>query len=253
MSNTLQALHASATDLAELVGTLTSDDLRAGAYPDAWTIADTLSHLGSGAVIMAGALDFALAGAPVPDDFMSPIWDEWNAKSPESQAGDLIVADQALLEAFAAVDEATGATLRFPMGDHDIDFATFVQHRLFEHVVHTWDVRVALEETATLLATAVPSLVDGVGGAGVVGVPIPDERTVVVHTVDPDRTFRLELGPDAVLVEPDADAGGDLDHLRLGAEAFVRLITGRLDVAHTPSDIDGTVDLDELRAIFTGY
>jgi hypothetical protein len=38
------------------------------------------------------------------------------------------------------------------------------------------------------------------------------------------------------------------------AEAFVRLVYGRLDPAHTPASITGDpADLDHLRQVFTGF
>ncbi len=254
MSNRLQALRTSVAALAELVDALDGDDLRRPAYPAEWTVADTLSHLGSGAVIMTEVLASALARTPLADGFAPGVWDEWNAKSPEAQAADLAAVDRAFLEALEAVDADDAAVLRIPMEGHDIDFATFTQHRLDEHALHFWDVRVAFEPAATLLDVAVPAVLDGLGlAAGMSGEPIPDERTVIVHTFDPPRTLRLELGPDAVVVEPEPRPDPGLEELHLGAEAFIRLVYGRMDVDHTPPGVGGTADLDEIRAIFTGF
>jgi hypothetical protein len=49
------------------------------------------------------------------------------------------------------------------------------------------------------------------------------------------------------------EPGGDppAPDLELPAEAFVRLVYGRLDPAHTPP-VSGTADLDELRSVFPG-
>ena len=44
-----------------------------------------------------------------------------------------------------------------------------------------------------------------------------------------------------------------LSELSLPAEAFIRLIYGRLDPAHTPRVEAAGVDLDELRLIFPGF
>ena len=44
-----------------------------------------------------------------------------------------------------------------------------------------------------------------------------------------------------------------LSELRLPAEAFVRLLYGRLDPDHTPPAESTGVDLDELRPIFPGF
>lgn len=254
MWNNLHALRSSIADLAELVASLETDDLTRSAYPSEWSVADTLSHLGSGAVIMADLLGFTRDGATPPGDFMTATWDVWNAKSPRDQADGLIDVDRRLLDAFEAVDDADAGAMRIPMSDGDIDFTTFVQHRLDEHVVHTWDVRVAFDPAATLLDGAVAEVLQGVARtAEISGKPIPAERTVVVHTFDPARTLRLELGPDAVIVESASQLDRDLDEVHLPAEALIRLVYGRMDADHTPHGVGGSVDLDELRGIFPGY
>lgn len=254
MSESLNALRTSVTALANLVDGLEPEALTRSAYPTEWTIADTLSHLGSGAVIMTAVLGWTLEGTPTPDGFMNGVWDEWNAKEPVDQARDLLAADRTFLEALEAVSEADAVRLRIAMGDLDIDFATFVQHRLDEHVVHSWDVHVALDPDATLLDAAVPAVLDGLAwAAGVAGRPIAEERTVIVHTFDPPRVLRLELGPDAVMLEPESRPDRRLAELHLPAEALVRLVYGRLDVDHVPHGVGGTADLDELRGIFPGF
>jgi len=252
MPNSLHALRTSVAALAESVAALDDEDLGRPAYPSEWSVADTLSHLGSGAVIMTRALEAALAGEAIADDFMTSVWDEWNAKSPGAQAADLVVADRAFLAALESVSQADAARVRIPMDD--LDFPTLVQHRLDEHVLHSWDVRVAFEPAAELLPAVVPAVLHGLGwAAGRSGKPIPDERTVIVHTFDPASTLRLELGPDAVIIEPEPRPDPHLYELHLGAEALVRLVYGRLDADHTPPGVGGTADLDELRSIFTGF
>ena len=250
----LDALDASVTALAELVDTLDDTALTEPAYPSAWTVADTLSHLGSGAEIMGGMLAAAVADEVVPDGRSQQIWDRWNAKSPIDQARDLPGPDRAFVDAVGDLDEGTVAHLRIPMGDTRIDVAELVQHRLDEHVVHSWDVRVAFDATRTLPAEMVPHLVDHLGPAAQLsGRPVDDERTVVVHTFEPGRSFRLELGPDAVILESDVRPDRTLEELHLPAEALVRLVYGRLDPDHTPSGVGGSADLDELRSIFVGF
>ena len=70
-----------------------------------------------------------------------------------------------------------------------------------------------------------------------------------VHTTDPERDFTVTTGPDAVALAP--GSGGDPE-LTMPAEAFIRLVYGRLDPAHTPAvDGDGAL-LDQLRATFPG-
>jgi hypothetical protein len=106
----LHALSASADRLRALVTPLDDAALEQGAYPSEWTIADVLSHLGSGAVIQQRRLDDALAGRPTPDDIGPPVWDEWNAKSPRAKADDGLRADRALVDRIAAVTAGPGTT-----------------------------------------------------------------------------------------------------------------------------------------------
>ncbi len=65
------------------------------------------SRLGCGH--LPRGLQDTLAGTDTPDDFNPSVWDEWNAKTPRAQADDALVADEALMEAFEAVDEAERA------------------------------------------------------------------------------------------------------------------------------------------------
>jgi hypothetical protein len=124
--------------------------------------------------------------------------------------------------------------------------------RVGEHAVHTWAVAVALDPAATVAPDAVGLLIDTLGPlAARTGKPDGKQRRVRVVTSDPKRQFVLETGEAVSLEESDGEPG--LPELRLPAEAFVRLVYGRLDPAHTPPvEADG-VDLDELRAIFPGF
>ena len=64
MSATLSALAGSVQHLRDIAEPLESAQLRSRGYPSEWTIADVLSHVGSGAVIMRRRLDDSLAGIP---------------------------------------------------------------------------------------------------------------------------------------------------------------------------------------------
>lgn len=96
MSDSLAALHDSVDRLAALVAPLAPEVLGTPAYPTEWTIADTLSHVGSGAVIFLRLVDDSLAGEETPGDAFPAVWDEWNAKAPADQAADALVADRVL-------------------------------------------------------------------------------------------------------------------------------------------------------------
>jgi uncharacterized protein (TIGR03083 family) len=250
MIDELTALRASVARLRALVEPLDGAQLRASAYPSEWSIAEVLSHVGSGAVIMGLRIEAERSGHELADDFAPPIWDEWNAKSPEAQAADALVADAALVDQFASLTDAEREKLRFSMGPLQLDAQEFVGLRVNEHALHTWDVEVALQPTATLPTDATAVIIDNLGMiAGFTGKPADDERVISVRTTEPSRAFTLALGPSRVaLTATEYDHPPDLE---LPAEAFVRLVYGRLDPAHTPP-VHGPADLDELRRTFPG-
>ena len=135
------------------------------------------------------------------------------------------------------------------------DLAGLVQMRLSEHVLHTWDVAVALDPTVVLPGDAVALVVDRLDAlVAWTGRPQPGLQ-VRVETSGAERVFLLtESDERAVLTATDrAVTGTDLPMLHLPAEAFVRLVYGRLDAEHTPDGVqaDG-LDLDDLRKVFPG-
>ena len=138
----LDALRISVERLNAIAGTLTEHDLTGPAYPTDWTIADVLSHLGSGAAIFIRRLDDILAGQETPEEFPSAVWDEWDSKSPEAKRTDGLTADTAFLDALEGVSAAQREQFTFSMGPIDVDFDGFVGLRLNEHALHTWDIDV---------------------------------------------------------------------------------------------------------------
>ena len=59
-----------------------------------------LSHLGSGAEIFSLVIEAGVTGAepPTMEEFQ-PIWDTWNARTPEEQAAQSMAANEALVVA----------------------------------------------------------------------------------------------------------------------------------------------------------
>ena len=250
MTEHVDVLRASVERLRGIVEELDPGQLEMPAYPSEWTIADVLSHLGSGAVILQRRLDDAIAGSMTPSEFAQPIWDAWNAKSPQAQASDALVADHAFIDRLGSLadDERVGFT--FALGPMTFDFAGFVGLRLNEHALHTWDIEVIFDPGATLAPDATRLVIDNLEmTARYAGKPTGSEHHVAVRTSEPRRTFALTLGAEAVSLEP-ADLVGEPD-LEIPAEAFVRLVYGRLDPEHTPPT-RGPADLDELRRVFSG-
>jgi hypothetical protein len=137
-----------------------------------------------------------------------------------------------------------------------VDLATVVRLRLSELTLHSWDVRVTFDDAAVLPSDAASELVEGtlplawIGKAGAL-----DGRTaaVAVTTTEPQSQFTLRLqDPVSVDTEDSSDPDGTLT---LPAEAWLRLVAGRLPAPRTPAEVKltGSVDLDLLRAVFPGY
>jgi len=241
----VQVIGASAQRLADLVEQLSPEHLRQQAYPSEWTVADVLSHLGSGGTIMRLRLDGE-------EGDMQAIWDEWNAKDPEAQAEDSLLADDLLQERLYALTAEDQDNMRFAMGPAELDLLTFLALRLNEHSLHTWDVAVTLDATATLPEDEAALIVDTLPMiVRWAGKPTGTERDLSIRTVSPDRAFALALRADGVSLS----AGDPVDKpdLVLPAEALIRLVYGRLDPDHTPRGIVGVGHLDELRQAFPGF
>jgi uncharacterized protein (TIGR03083 family) len=249
----IAALRTSHDRLQAIVEPLDLGQLEQPAYPSKWSIAQVLSHIGSQAEIFGLWLDSSLNGTEPPGrETFGPIWDSWNARSPQVQAADALRADQIMLERMESLDADQLAGLHLNLFGMDLDAAGLGRMRVSEHSVHTWDVAVALDPAATIAPDAVALLIDTLGPfVGRAAKPDGVERRLRVSTTDPERDFILATGEPVTLTP--ADGEGGLPELRLPAEAFIRLVYGRLDPAHTPAVQASGVDLDELRAVFPGF
>lgn len=209
-----------------------------------------LSHLGSGAVITQRRLEDTLAGRETPDDHAPSVWEEWNAKTPSEQRRDALGADAALLTRLAEVPVELRPAVSFAMGPMSSSFADFVAMRLNEHAFHTWDIEVTRDPSATLLPQAVELVVDNLEVvARFTARPTGDIHEIAVSTTAPERAFVIDLTEQNAALRPgDPHAQPDLV---LPAEAFARLVYGRLDAAHTPP-LDSSGLLDDLREVFPG-
>jgi uncharacterized protein (TIGR03083 family) len=246
------ALRASHDRLSAIVAGLDADGLRAQSYDKEWTIADVLSHLGSGAEIFSLSLEAGLAGAEPPTmaDFQ-PIWDEWNALSPEEQAARSVAANEALVSRIESLTPAEREAFSITMfGRMTLDLAGFLGMRLSEHAVHTWDVAVAVDPTARIAPEAVGLLAVGLPMfAGFVGKQQEEPSVIAVTTTEPAVTFTLDTA--GVTLTPGST--GAKASLALPAEAFVRLVYGRrLDQDAEVTTADG-VSGSELAAVFPGF
>jgi hypothetical protein len=140
----ISELRASQQRQAELVARITPEELRRPSFDREWTVAQLLSHMGSGAEITRDRLASALAGGGSfePAD-AEKVWDRWNAMAPEQQAAEMVESDGALVDAFEGLDERTRRELRIPFfGEIVHDVARAAAMRLNEHAlpiaVPTW-------------------------------------------------------------------------------------------------------------------
>jgi uncharacterized protein (TIGR03083 family) len=250
MNPRLAALGTSVERLHRLVADLSDADLVAPAYPANWTIADVLSHIGSGAEIMQRRLDDSLVERPTPEDFTPGVWAAWNAKPPRAQAEEALVADRRLLERMESLSEDERSTLRFSMGPLELGFDGLVGMRLNEHALHTWDIEVVRNPSAVLPADATAQIVDNLELiARFTGKTTGAGRTIVVRTTGPERAFTITIGPDRVEFAPAAEA--EVPDAEMPAEAFARLIYGRLDPEHSPP-LTAAATVAVLRDVFPG-
>jgi uncharacterized protein (TIGR03083 family) len=254
----ITALRTGHDDFAAVVTKFQPDDLAHPSGASEWTVAQVLSHLGSGAEIGLATLESALAGGgPRGMEFNQSVWGRWDSMSPAEQAANFLPANEKLLLRYEGLDEATKTDLRIDFGflPMPVDVATAAGMRLNEFALHTWDVRVGFDPTATLAPEATPLLFDSI--APLVGFTGKADRVdgtvrLAVHTTDPARSFGVVID-DTVTID-DVPESADAE-LSAPAEYVIRLFTGRHGAAHTPDSVvvTGAVTLDDLRRVFPGF
>ncbi|WP_086847110.1 maleylpyruvate isomerase family mycothiol-dependent enzyme [Amycolatopsis kentuckyensis] len=253
VDRTITALRSEHDTLADLVRGLTDDQLVVPSGAAEWTVAQALSHLGSGAEIGRAPIARA-AGETVAAEDNPTIWARWDASAPRAQAEGFLEHNARWLETVEALTPEQRSSLTVDLGflPEPVPLVTALGMRLNEVANHSWDVRVAFDKNAGVdggSADVVLDLLTGplgfmlgflakpaelaapvsvaVPGAGLV---IDDAVTVVDHLEAPTATF---AGP---------------------AEAFVRLVNGRLKPPYDHGvTVDGGVTLDELRRVFPGF
>ena len=240
--------------LAGLVTPLTPDQLRAQSYDSDWTIAQVLSHLGSGAEIGTLSLAAALGGGGQLDQSAFPaIWDAWNNRTPDMQAADALTWDG---ENVSRLERLTGEELDsigLDFFGRQLDAAGLVRLRLAEHAIHVWDVAVTVDPGASVADDAIlPAMEQITQLFQFVAKPAGDAFRVRLRTTAPEGDYLLDVG-ESVTLSDWAD-GSDADgEITLPAEALLRLFYGRLDPEHTPQYSAEGIELDRLRAVFPGF
>src|SRR5258708_3438181 len=125
----IDALRSQGDALAAVVTRLDEAGVNLASGSNEWTVAQVLSHLGSGAEITLATVDVALTGTDERGpDFNASVWDRWNAKSPQQMAADHITANETLVSRLESIDRDTRHTVRVDLGflpePVDLEFAT---------------------------------------------------------------------------------------------------------------------------------
>jgi uncharacterized protein (TIGR03083 family) len=239
--------------LAATVDRLSDDQLTGPSGAAEWTVADVLSHLGSGAEITrATILASAEPGSEKPDN--PAIWERWNAASPREQAEGFVAHDARLVELLEGFSDEERSSLRVDLGflPEPVPLEVAAGMRLNEVAAHAWDVNVGLDGRATIDPDAVDLLLDLSAG------PLGFMLGFTAKADQLDQPAEVAVGDKAIVIGESvtvAPAGSPTATFTGAPEAAVRLLSGRLAPAYTPEGVEvtGNVTLDDLRRVFPGY
>ncbi len=255
---TVAALRAQHDELSALVRDTPAEQLSAPSGASEWSVAQVLSHLGSGAEIALATYQAALTGKPLPGDgFNQSVWDRWNSRTPPELAAGFLRADEQLVAAVEAMTSEQRDTLQIDIGflPAPLPFVSVLAMRLNEAAQHGWDVCVALDEDAAIAADTAAVLAehfaDGLGFLlGFTGKADELSEPAVVDIQGSGFSLHLEGRAKLTRAAQDSTATfiGPL-------ESAIRLFGGRLTQKYTGDDVDvvGNVTLDDLRRVFPGY
>ncbi len=254
---TIAALRTTHDDLAGVVGGLTDEQLGRASGSSEWSVAQVLSHLGSGAAIGLATLRTATGSAPAPGtDANQQVWDRWNAMTPNQQASGSLAADGELVAAFEALTAEQREALRVTMGflPAPLPLAGFAGMRLNEAAQHSWDVRVSLDPAAALAPDAAALLAEHFAGdlGFLLGFTGKADQLAEPAVVDVEGSGYAVVIKDSVALVTAAPTSTATFTGPL--EAAIRLFAGRLTPGHTPAGLEVTgLTLDDLRRVFPGY
>jgi len=254
VDETIAELRAIHDRLARQVTGLSADQLTAQSGAEDWTVADVLSHLGSGAEIFRYPV---VAGAGAPEDAPAnqQVWDRWNALPPAEQAEGFLEHNDRLVATYEALDPEQRESIRIDLGflPQPVPLATSLAMRLSESALHGWDVEVGLDPSAGLSDRSAGLMLRHYSETlafmfGYIGKP------------EGASPARVALGDHSIVVDPEglrieAGTDGATATFHGPVEAGVRMLSGRLRPEYTPDDVhvDGDITLDELRKLFPGY
>ena len=215
----IETLRRSHDRLTGLVKPLSPAELREQSYCSDWSVAQVLSHLGSGAEISLMMLPGALGqGEPASRDAFPAVWDRWNGKSPDDQAADALTADESQISTLEGLSDEQLGRMQMDFFGMQLDAVGIVRLRLSEHALHTWDVAEHADPGALLSADAADLLVDNVPGflAPRLGKPLPEPFAVRLTTTGPDRDYLLTSGESVTMTDwPETDGDASVPQVTL--------------------------------------
>lgn len=249
----IAALHVEHDILVTLLANLDRDQLDSPSGADGWTVAQVLSHLGSGAEIGRAPIARA-AGESAESEDNRTIWARWDAASPADQAAGFIEHNTRWLETVEALTPEQRSSLTVDLGflPEPLPLVTALGMRLNEVANHAWDVRVALDPGAEVNTDSAVVLVDlftGPLGFMLGFFAKPAELSESAAVAVPGGGLVIE---DAVTLVSGLESSSATFHGSPGA--FIRLLSGRLKKPYNEGvTVEGNVTLDDLHRVFPGF
>jgi uncharacterized protein (TIGR03083 family) len=253
VDQTIAALRSEHDVLAGLVRTLTDEQLATTSGAAEWTVAQAVSHLGSGAEIGRAPIARA-AGETVAAEDNPAIWARWDASAPRAQAEGFLEHNGRWLDTVEALTPEQRSSLTVDLGflPEPVPLLTAVGLRLNEVANHSWDVRVAFDPAAGVADGSAAVLVDLLAG------PVGFMLSFLAKPAELANPASVAIPGGALVID---DAVTVVDHLEAPsatfhgpAEAFVRLVNGRLKAPYDKGvTVEGGITLDDLRRVFPGF
>jgi uncharacterized protein (TIGR03083 family) len=242
VDRTLAAIRAEHDVLVALIPEL---DLSAPSGASDWTVAQVVSHLGSGAEIGLAPIATA-AGATVSAPDNQAVWARWDSSTPVEQAAGYV--EHAGRWLSTASEVSPDATVDLGFLPEPVPLIVALAMRLNEVANHGWDVRVAMDPNAEVMDESAAVLLELFAGplSFLLGFAAkPDQVSEPVRLEVPGGGVVVDSGVSVVPSLSDATAT-----LSGPAGAPIRLLSGRLRDGAT---VSGNVSLDDLRRVFPGY
>jgi len=253
VDRTAAAIRANHDTLAALVPTLSEEQLAGPSGAAEWTVAQVLSHLGSGAEISRKPIA-AAAGEQVEAEENQAIWARWNALPPAEQAAGYVTHDAAYLDTVEALSAEQRQSLIIDLGflPQPVPLVVALGMRLNEVANHAWDVRVGVDPSATVDTESAELLVE------LFSEPLAFLLGFSAHADQIDREVRLAIPRGGIEITDSVTVTGEVDDptatFEGPVEAVVRLLSGRLRAEHAAGvRVSGNVTLDELQQVFPGF